>query len=74
MERRTTSWFSPNLQMEMPLVAYGQAGQTLLMLPTILRARSGKTCRASGSPDLLVLPRVTWRLCRTPAARKLFPG
>jgi len=21
MERRTTSWFSPNLQMEMPLVA-----------------------------------------------------
>ncbi|HEY5074587.1 MAG TPA: alpha/beta hydrolase-fold protein, partial [Pyrinomonadaceae bacterium] len=28
------SWFSPNLQMEMPLVAYGQAGQTLLMLPT----------------------------------------
>src|SRR2546426_7825466 len=34
MERRTTSWFSPNLQMEMPLVAYGQAGQTLLMLPT----------------------------------------
>src|SRR5436853_6308696 len=34
MERRTTSWFSPNLQMEMPLVAYGQSGQTLLMLPT----------------------------------------
>src|SRR6266513_402185 len=34
MERRTTSWFSPNLQMEMPLVAYGHAGQTLLMLPT----------------------------------------
>src|SRR2546423_1221921 len=34
MERRTTSWFSPNLQMEMPLVAYGQAGQTVLMLPT----------------------------------------
>src|SRR5207244_12871039 len=34
MERRTTSWFSPHLQMEMPLVAYGQAGQTLLMLPT----------------------------------------
>jgi hypothetical protein len=29
-----TSWFSPNLQMEMPLVAYGQSGQTLLMLPT----------------------------------------
>src|SRR5438876_8123485 len=34
MERRTTSWFSPNLQMEVPLVAYGHAGQTLLMLPT----------------------------------------
>src|SRR5207244_12024040 len=34
MERRTTSWFSPHLQVEMPLVAYGQAGQTLLMLPT----------------------------------------
>src|ERR1041384_6762951 len=34
MARRTTSWFSPNLQMEMPLVAYGHAGQTLLMLPT----------------------------------------
>ena len=34
MERRTTSWFSPNLQMEMPLVAYGHSGQTLLMLPT----------------------------------------
>src|SRR5438105_6977707 len=34
MERRTTSWFSPHLQMEMPLVAYGHAGQTLLMLPT----------------------------------------
>ena len=34
MERRITSWFSQNLQMEMPLVAYGHAGQTLLMLPT----------------------------------------
>jgi esterase/lipase superfamily enzyme len=34
MERRTTSWISPNLSMEMPLVAYGDAGQTLLMLPT----------------------------------------
>jgi len=34
MERRTTSWYSPNLNMEMPLVAYGDAGQTLLMLPT----------------------------------------
>lgn len=34
MERRTTSWFSPNLQMEMPLVAYGHAGYPLLMFPT----------------------------------------
>jgi esterase/lipase superfamily enzyme len=34
MERRTTSWYSPNLNMEMPLVAYGNGGQTLLMLPT----------------------------------------
>src|SRR5437879_11496211 len=34
MERRITSWFSPNLNMEMPLVAYGHSGQTLLMLPT----------------------------------------
>src|SRR5262247_1656621 len=34
MDRRITSWFSPNLQMEMPLVAYGHTGQTLLMLPT----------------------------------------
>ncbi len=34
MQRRITGWFSPNLQMDMPLVAYGHAGQTLLMLPT----------------------------------------
>jgi esterase/lipase superfamily enzyme len=34
MERRTTAWYSPNLNMEMPLVAYGNSGQTLLMLPT----------------------------------------
>src|SRR5260370_6510212 len=34
MERRTASGYSPNLNMEMPLVAYGDAGQTLLMLPT----------------------------------------
>src|SRR6478672_13757915 len=34
MERRITSWFSANLQMEMPLVAYGHAGRPLLMLPT----------------------------------------
>lgn len=34
MERRVTSWFSPNLNIEMPIVAYGHAGQPLLMLPT----------------------------------------
>ncbi|MFN2597011.1 MAG: esterase family protein [Pyrinomonadaceae bacterium] len=34
MQRRTTAWFSPRLGMEMPLVAYGHAGQPLLMLPT----------------------------------------
>ena len=34
MERRTTAWFSPNLNTEMPLVAYGHAGQPLLMFPT----------------------------------------
>lgn len=34
MERRTTAWFSPNLNIEMPLVAYGHAGYPLLMLPT----------------------------------------
>src|SRR4029078_13531786 len=34
MERRTTSWFSPNLSTEMPLVAYGHAGPPLLMFPT----------------------------------------
>src|SRR5258705_5551333 len=34
MERRITSWFSPNLSAEMPLVAYGHAGQPLLMFPT----------------------------------------
>src|ERR1700682_2199275 len=34
MERRTTSWQSPNLNMEMPLVAYGHTGQPLLMFPT----------------------------------------
>src|SRR5918993_1061008 len=31
MERRTTSWHSSNLNMDMPLVAYGHAGQPLLM-------------------------------------------
>src|SRR5262245_66048248 len=34
MERRTTAWYSPNLNMEMPLVAYGHAGPPLLMFPT----------------------------------------
>jgi esterase/lipase superfamily enzyme len=34
MERRTTAWFSPNLNIEMPLAAYGHAGQPLLMFPT----------------------------------------
>lgn len=34
MERRITSWQSPNLGMEMPLVAYGHAGYPLLMFPT----------------------------------------
>ena len=34
MDRRTTAWFSHNLGMEMPLVAYGYAGYPLLMFPT----------------------------------------
>lgn len=34
MRRDTTSWFSHNLKMEMPLVAYGHAGYPLLMFPT----------------------------------------
>jgi esterase/lipase superfamily enzyme len=34
MERRTTSWYSQNLEMEMPVVAYGHAGMPLLMFPT----------------------------------------
>lgn len=34
MERRTTSWYSHRLGMEMPLVAYGHAGYPLLMFPT----------------------------------------
>ncbi|HKG15004.1 MAG TPA: alpha/beta hydrolase-fold protein [Pyrinomonadaceae bacterium] len=34
MERRITSWQSPALGMEMPLVAYGHAGYPLLMFPT----------------------------------------
>ena len=29
MRRDTTSWFSHNLNMEMPLVAYGHAGYPL---------------------------------------------
>jgi len=34
MQRRTTAWYSQNLGMEMPLVAYGHAGFPLLMFPT----------------------------------------
>src|SRR5213592_161706 len=34
MRRDITSWFSHNLGMEMPLVAYGDAGYPLLMFPT----------------------------------------
>ncbi|MDT5122691.1 MAG: hypothetical protein QOC96_2173 [Acidobacteriota bacterium] len=34
MERRITAWYSQNLGMEMPLVAYGHAGYPLLMFPT----------------------------------------
>lgn len=34
MERRTTAWYSQNLGMEMPLVAYGHAGYPVLMFPT----------------------------------------
>ena len=34
MERRTTFWYSQNLGMEMPLVAYGHSGYPLLMFPT----------------------------------------
>src|SRR5918911_5699735 len=34
MERRTTSWYSHHLGMEMPIVGYGHAGRPLLMFPT----------------------------------------
>ncbi len=34
MRRDTTSWFSHNLGMEMPVVAYGDRGFPLLMFPT----------------------------------------
>ena len=34
MQRRTDSWFSSNLGMEMPIVAYGHDGYPLLMFPT----------------------------------------
>ncbi len=34
MRRDATSWFSHNLEMEMPLVAYGDRGFPLLMFPT----------------------------------------
>lgn len=34
MRRDTTSWFSHNLGMDMPMVAYGTSGYPLLMFPT----------------------------------------
>jgi esterase/lipase superfamily enzyme len=34
MRRDITSWYSPRLNMQMPLVAYGHFGQPVLMLPT----------------------------------------
>jgi esterase/lipase superfamily enzyme len=34
MERRITTWYSQNLGMEMPIVAYGHNGPPLLMFPT----------------------------------------
>jgi esterase/lipase superfamily enzyme len=34
MRRDIISWYSHNLNMEMPLVAYGHAGYPLLMFPT----------------------------------------
>jgi esterase/lipase superfamily enzyme len=34
MRRDITSWYSENLNMEMPLVAYGHAGYPVLMFPT----------------------------------------
>ena len=37
MRRDTTSWYSHNLGMEMPLVAYGHAGYPLLMFHRRLR-------------------------------------
>jgi esterase/lipase superfamily enzyme len=34
MKRETTSWFSPALQLDMPIVAYGDYGFALLLVPT----------------------------------------
>jgi esterase/lipase superfamily enzyme len=34
MERRITSWHSPNLGLEMPIVSYGHSGYPMLMFPT----------------------------------------
>lgn len=34
MERHLTSWFSPALQKEMPIAAYGWYGSALLLIPT----------------------------------------
>ena len=34
MNKQVTSWFSPSLQKEMPIVSYGHFGDALLMIPT----------------------------------------
>jgi esterase/lipase superfamily enzyme len=34
MQKETASWFSPNLQKDMPIVAYGHSGFALLLVPT----------------------------------------
>ena len=40
MRRDVTSWYSHNLNMDMPLVAYGHAGYPLLMFPTAAAAQT----------------------------------
>ena len=34
MKRQITNWFSPALQMEMPVAVYGDYGFALLLVPT----------------------------------------
>ena len=34
MHKHVTSWFSPSLQKEMPIVSYGNYGTVLLLVPT----------------------------------------